>query len=395
MNVFLAAVAGLALGALLTWLLVQSRYAARLASAVTERDGLRTQVHALTAASDEDRQVAAELGPLRATLQHVHEQVAELERAREQQFGALGAGLVDVRRVTDQLRSETATLTGALKTSTHAGQWGEAELRRILEASGMLPRVDFEEQLSGTNRDGTGVRPDAVVKLPGDKLLVVDAKAPTGKFLAASAAGLTDTERAALLAEHANALRGYVDSLGKKAYWTAFDNTPELVICFVPSEALLAAALRTDPALFERAITQKVVLASPASLFAILRATSLAWQQDSLTANAQHLLQVGRDLYDRLSTLGTHAATLGKSLEKSVASYNALVGSLESRVLVTARKLHELGIADQPLAVTHPLEASPRSLSAPELVDALPDVDRPQLDYRITPTEPIQDRDSA
>lgn len=383
MNVLLAALAGLVLGAVLTWLLVQSRYAARLASAVTERDGLRTQVQSLTAVSAEDRQVAAELGPLRATLQHVHEQVAELERAREHQFGALGQGLTDVRRVTDQLRSETATLTGALKTSTHAGQWGEAELRRILEASGMLPRVDFDEQRSGTNRDGAGVRPDAVVKLPGDKVLVVDAKAPTGKFLAASADGLSDTERAALLVQHATALRGYVDSLGKKAYWTAFDNTPELVICFVPSEALLAAALRADPALFDRALGQKVVLASPASLFAILRATAFAWQQDSLTANAKELLGIGRDLYDRLSTLGTHTATLGKSLEKSVASYNALVGNLESRVLVTARKLHELGVADQTLAVTRPLETAPRSLSAPELVDALPDVDRPELDFRV------------
>ncbi|PWJ24256.1 DNA recombination protein RmuC [Branchiibius hedensis] len=392
MNVFLAALAGFVLGAVLTWLVVQSRYAARLATAVTERDGLRTQVQSLAAASTEDRHTAAELAPMRATLQHVYEQVAELERAREQQFGALGSGLTDVRRVTDQLRSETATLTGALKTSTHAGQWGEAELRRILEASGMLPRVDFEEQTSGINRDGSGVRPDAIVKLPGDKILVVDAKAPTGKFLAASADGLSDTERAQLLAQHATALRGYVDSLGKKAYWTAFDNTPELVICFVPSEALLAAALRADPALFERAIEQKVVLASPASLFAILRATSLAWQQDSLTTNARELLKVGQELYERLSTLGTHTATLGKSLEKSVATYNALVGSLESRVLVSARKLHELGVAGEPPAPIQPLEVAPRSLSAPELVEALPDVDRPELDFRVSAAASEADR---
>lgn len=392
MNVFLAALAGLALGVVLTWLVLRSRYAERLATAVTERELLRAQVQTLTTASAEDRQIAAELAPLRATLQHVHEQVAELERSREHQFGALGEGLIDVRRVTDQLRSETATLTGALKTSTHAGQWGEAELRRILEASGMLPRVDFEEQSSGTNREGTGVRPDAVVKLPGDKLIVVDAKAPTGKFLAASADGLTERERGQLLAEHAAALRGYVDSLGRKAYWTAFDNTPELVICFVPSEALLASALRADPGLFERGIGQKVVLASPASLFAILRATSLAWQQDSLTDNARDLLKLGHELYERLATLGTHTVTLGRSLERSVSAYNALVGSLESRVLVTARKMHELGVADEALAQTQPLEAAPRSLSAPELVEALPDVDRPELDFRVAPTASQTDR---
>lgn len=383
MTVLLAAIAGLVLGAVLTWLLVQSRYAARLASALTERDGLRTQVQSLAAASAQDRQTAAELAPMRATLQHVHEQVAELERSREHQFGALGEGLIDVRRVTDQLRSETATLTGALKTSTHAGQWGEAELRRILEASGMLPRVDFEEQTSSTNRAGAGVRPDAVVKLPGDKILVVDAKAPTGKFLAATADGLSDADRAVLLEQHAAALRGYVDSLGKKAYWTAFANTPELVICFVPSEALLATALRADPALFDRALATKVVLASPASLFAILRATAFAWQQDSLTDSARDLMTLGQELYDRLSNLGGHAATLGKSLEKSVAAYNALVGNLESRVLVTARKMQELGLADGDVPVSSAIEVAPRSLSAAELIDALPDLNRPELDFRV------------
>lgn len=383
MTVFIAAVLGALLGAALAFLWLRSTYAARLAIAVTERDGLRTQLQTLASTSAQDRSVAAELGPLRATLQHVHEQVAELERSREQQFGALGQGLIDVRRVADQLRSETATLTGALKTSTHAGQWGEAELRRVLEASGMLPRVDFTEQVTATNRDGTGVRPDAVVRLPGGKSLVIDAKAPTANFLAATADGLSDAERATLLSQHAAALRGYVDSLGRKGYWTAFDNCPELVVCFVPSEALLATALRADPELLDRALSTKVVLASPASLFAMLRATAFAWQQESLTENARDLLALGRDLYDRLGKLGSHTATLGKSLEKSVAAYNSLVGSLETRVLVTARKMQDLGLADDQVAVVPPVDVAPRSLSAPELIEALPDVDRPELDFRV------------
>lgn len=388
MTVLLAAALGALLGGTLALLWLRSTYAARLAAAVTERDGLRTQVLTLSAAADQDRQLAAELAPLRSTLQIVHEQVSELERSREQQFGAVGQGLVDVRRVADQLRSETATLAGALKTSTHAGQWGEAELTRILEASGMLPRVDFMEQFAATNRAGAGVRPDAVVRLPGDKCLVIDAKAPTTKFVAATAEGLSDGERTALLRQHAEGLRSYVDSLGRKAYWTALPGSPELVVCFVPSEALLATALRSDPALFERAMGQKVVLASPASLFAILRATAFAWQQDSLTQNARVLLDLGRELYDRLDKVGANAAAMGKSLAKAVETYNQLVGSMENRMLVTARKMQDLGLADDPLTAPSPIETAPRSLSAPELIDALPDVDRPQLDFRVAAAEP-------
>jgi len=227
------------------------------------------------------------------------------------------------------------------------------------------------------------VRPDVVVRLPGDKCLVIDAKAPMTAFLSAQADTIDSTERLRLLASHATSLRGHVDSLATKAYWSAFTNTPEMVVCFIPGDAILAAALGADPALFEYAQARKVVLASPGTLLALLRTVAFTWQQDALTANAKQLLQLGSDLYSRLGTLGSHATKMGSSLQKSVESYNALVATLESRVIVTARKMHEIGLADSALPETPPVETAPRPLTAAELIVALePEVARPELELR-------------
>jgi DNA recombination protein RmuC len=257
----------------------------------------------------------------------------------------------------------------------------------VLDNAGMLARCDFEEQVSAVSNHGRGVRPDVVVRLPGDKCLVIDAKVPMTAFLGAQADDVEPAERSRLLVAHAASLRGHVDSLAAKSYWSAFTNTPEMVVCFIPGDAILAAALAADPALFDYAQSRRVVLACPGTLLALLRTVAFTWQQDALTENAQVLLKLGSDLYARLGTLGAHATKMGASLQKSVESYNALVGTLESRVMVTARKMHELGLSDAQPPVIAPVETPARPLTAAELITVQDsdvmgaDVARPELDF--------------
>jgi len=356
------------MGALLAWLVSRVLFAGHSAALSTERDVLRERVIDLEAAVSEDAQTAILLAPLRDALVRVEHQVGTLERDRVAQFSQVSVQLADVTTSTQQLRSQTASLVGSLNASTIRGSWGEVQLRRVLEHAGMLARCDFEEQVSAVSSHDRGVRPDVVVRLPGDKCLVIDAKAPMTAFLSAQADSIDSAERSRLLAAHAISLRGHVDSLAAKAYWSAFTSTPEMVVCFIPSDAILAAALGADPALFEYAQARKVVLASPGTLLALLRTVAFTWQQDALTANAQQLLKLGSDLYSRLGTLGSHASKMGSSLQKSVESYNALVATLESRVIVTARKMHEIGLADSALPETPPVETVPRPLTAAELI---------------------------
>ncbi len=320
------------------------------------------------------------LAPLREALVRVERQVGTLERDRVEQFSAVSLQLAGVTTSTDALRSQTASLVGSLNASTIRGNWGEVQLRRVLEHAGLLARCDFEEQVSSVSSHDRGVRPDVLVRLPGNKCLVVDAKVPMTAFLSAQTEDIDPAERTKLLATHATSLRGHVDSLAAKAYWSAFTTTPEMVVCFIPGDAILAAALAADPALFDHAQARRVILASPGTLLALLRTVAFTWQQDALTANAQALLSLGSELYSRLGTLGTHATRMGASLQRSVESYNALVGTLESRVIVTARKMHELGLADAALPPTAPVESAPRPLTATELISALDDdVARPEL----------------
>jgi DNA recombination protein RmuC len=384
MDTLIAAVVGVLVGAALAWLVARVLFAGRSAALSTERDLMRERVLDLEAAITDDAQTASMLAPLRDALVRVERQVGTLERDRVEQFSQVSVQLADVTTSTNALRSQTASLVGSLNASTVRGSWGEVQLRRVLEHAGMLARCDFEEQVSAVSSHERGVRPDVVVRLPGDKCLVVDAKAPLTAFLSAQADGIESAERARLLAAHATSLRGHVDSLATKAYWSAFTNTPEMVVCFIPGDAILAAALAADPALFDYAQARRVVLASPGTLLALLRTVAFTWQQDALTANAQLLLKLGSDLYSRLGTLGTHASKMGASLQKSVESYNALVGALESRVMVTARKMHELGLAQATLPETGPVETAPRPLTATELITALDsevlsDVARPEL----------------
>lgn len=260
----------------------------------------------------------------------------------------------------------------------------------------MLARCDFDTQVSVAHPDGGTVRPDAVVRLPGEKVLVVDAKAPMAAFLKAQSEDLEAEHRARLLAEHARALADHVKSLAGKEYWAAFDTTPEMVVCFVPSEAMLARALAADPSLLESALRSKVVLASPASLFALVRTVAFAWQQDALTQNARELLALGQELYARLGTLGGHVSAVGGSLSRSIDAYNRLVGTLESRVLVTARKFRDLEVVQADLEGPGVLESAPRPLTAVELLDAVAAQEtRPELDFGANPPDAQQRRDAG
>jgi DNA recombination protein RmuC len=346
-----------------------------------ERDLLRERVVDLEAALSDDAQTAAALAPLRDALGRVEQQVGTLERDRTHQFAALEQTIAQVHASTTALGRQTQSLAGSLNASTVRGAWGEVQLRRVLEHAGLLARCDFDEQVHRVSRHDRQVRPDVVVRLPGDKHLVVDSKAPMVSFLRAQAEDLSGEERSRLLREHATALQGHVRSLAAKDYWSAFESSPEMVVCFVPTEAMLSAALAADPSLHEDAMARRVVLVGPGALMALLRTVAFTWQQDALTAGARELMTVGRELYDRLGTLGGHAARMGTALQRSVETYNQLVGALESRVLVTARRMHELDIVEDDLATPRPVEVGPRVLTAVELLDAATAEDaRPQLE---------------
>ncbi|GAA3610330.1 DNA recombination protein RmuC [Marihabitans asiaticum] len=367
-----------------------------LAAATSERDVLRARVVDLEATVADDAQTAAALRPVQDALARVSTQVQTLERDRVDQFAGVRDALVRLEESTATVGRETQSLAGSLRVSSVRGQWGETQLRRVLEVSGMLPRCDFEEQARGTNTAGEGVNPDVVVRLPGEKQLVIDAKAPMSDWLAAHGEDVSDEQRAAALSRHAKALRSHVRTLAAKEYWTAFEPSPEMVVCFVPTDATLAAALSADPSLHEEAMRERVVLTSPATLLALLRTIAYTWQQDALTRSAQELLDVGRELYQRLGTLGDRTSAMGKSLARSVEAYNALVGTLESRVFVSARRMTDIGLSTDAIAELEPVETAPRALSAPELVEELdlaagphgrPELDldqRPQPDDRFS-----------
>ena len=370
MNPWIALVLGLALGALVAYVLLKQSYAVRAASVATERDLLRERVVDLEASLAEDLETASLLAPLRDALGRVERQVGVLERDRVEQFGAIRTVMSRVESEAQELGRQTQSLAGSLRSSSV----------RVLETSGMLARCDFEEQVRARSRHEREVRPDVVVRLPGDRVLVIDAKAPMSAFLDAQTEGLADDERGELLADHARALRHHVHALSAKDYWSAFDATPEMVVCFVPSDAMLAAALAADPGLHERAMGSRVVLVGPGSLLALMRTVAFGWQQDALSSSARELLALGQELYRRLATLGTHAAKMGRSLHATVESYNQFVGALESRVLVTARRMQDLDLVSDDLPDLPPLETGPRVLTAIELLEAVSADDaRPEL----------------
>lgn len=325
--------------------------------------------------------IAQLLDPLRDTLTRYEEGLRRLELDRRGAYAGLTEQVRQLSSSQERLQTETRNLVSALRTPQTRGRWGEVQLRRVVEMAGMVAHCDFDEQVFVSSEDGR-LRPDVVVHLPGGGQVVVDAKVPLEAFL--RAADTDDTEdREADLASHSRQLRAHVDQLAKKEYWTQFDPSPEFVIAFVPGDPLLAAAFEQDPSLIEHAMANRVLLATPTTLIALLRTIAYGWQQDALADNARLVQKLGVDLYDRLRVLSGHLGRLHRGLTSSVEAYNDVVGSLESRVLVTARRFPELGVTSgtKDLPESKPVVAAARLPRAPELAadDAveMADADRP------------------
>lgn len=355
-----------------------SEVSAQFAAADAERRLLAAQNRDLGESRNQDGSVLRALAPVAEKLTAVQQQVSLLERDRLEQYGQLAQQLQEARLSDEQLLRSTHALESALRSNSARGQWGEVQLRRVVEAAGMLRHVDFHEQVhSGQQHSSaaeTNVRPDLVVQLPGGKQLVVDAKVPLTSYLAAqdlgaSAGGqqhaqLLGGQQTHLLA-HAKALKAHVDALSSKKYWDIPGNSPELVVCFLPAESILAAALSADPALLDYSLSRNVVLASPSTLLAVLKSVAFTWRQDVLTDSARELFELAHQLYERMGTLGENVTKLGASIKTSVDRYNSMVGTLEARVLPTARKLNALDAAG--LTTPAAVEVTPRSVAAPEL----------------------------
>jgi DNA recombination protein RmuC len=372
----LVLLAGIALGLLLGYLLARTRFATAAATATerarsaTERAAMLERTAANQAALAEGQlsqrlDVEQLVGPMRDTLARVEQQLRDADRARAMSQAELAQQLAFTRDGTEQLREQTAALVTALRRPEARGRWGELQLRRAVELAGMTARVDFDEQVIV---DG-GQRPDMVVRLAGGKNVVVDSKVSLAAYLEAAAA-TDEATRATRLAAHARHLKAHVDQLGSKAYWAALPQAPEFVVMFIPGEAFLAPALEHDPALLEYALARRVHLATPTTLVSLLRTVQYAWQQQALSENARAVFDLGRELYDRLAGLGRHLDKLGRSLTSSVNAYNQAVGTLETRVLVSARKLAALGVIDADLPAPATITEPARPMSAPELVAA-------------------------
>jgi len=315
--------------------------------------------------------------PVRESLAKVEVRIGETEKQRVGAYEALLAQVHALSQGQSDLRRETGNLVGALRRPSVRGRWGEVQLKRVVEMAGMLEHVDFVTQPQVTTDQGD-LRPDLVIQMPGGRRLVVDAKAPLEAYLESLEAN-DETLIRAKLADHARQLRDHVQKLSRKQYWEQFEETPDFVILFVPGEAFYSAALEQDPTLIEVGVRQKVLLATPTTLIALLRTVAHTWRQEALAEDARRIADLGKELYDRLQVMANHWAAMGQALKRAVTSYNDAVGSLDTRVMASARRFRELNIGDDGKEVELPrIESTPREVQSDEL--------RPQLP-RITPRD--------
>lgn len=393
LSLFAALFIGLAIGALAAWQVASARIQAaaareagltaqlaavqressaaltRLAEVRADRDSLVAEFKAASLDSEQHRAKATErvLFPVRESLDRLAQRLTQVEKERAALSAELGAQVQSVRQTGEALRRETSALATALRKPQVRGAWGEMQLRRVVEVAGMVEHCDFIEQATTTGHDEQTIRPDMKVLLGEGRFVYVDSKVPLAAFLDAEEATDEDV-RQACWQSFARNVRAHIDQLSGKAYYKADVGTPEFVVLFLPSEALAATALSLAPDLHDYAARRNIILATPSTLIALLRAVSYGWRQAALAGTAAEVFALGRELYDRLGKLGDNLDKLGRSLTASVKAYNASVGSLESRVFVSARKLHHLHISDDTLNSPAPLTDSVRPLSAPELV---------------------------
>lgn len=377
---------GLVLGGACVWLVMRSRAGQLEAELGLERRSAAERETMVAEARDAFRSLSSEtlqrttttflevaksqiqgsVAPLKESLERMDGQMRGMEKVRQEAYGAVTQRLTTLNDTQERLRLETGNLVKALRTPHVRGRWGEVQLRNVVEAAGMLPHCDFEEQSSVRDGDGALLRPDLVVRLPGGKQVVIDAKAPLAAYLDACECE-DDAIRVEHLVGHARQVRDHVGKLAQKAYWRQFSPSPDFVIMFVPDETFIRAAQEHDPGLSEDGWRSGVILASPSTLFTLLRTVAATWQQETVAQSAREVHELGRDLYARISTMAKHLGDAGKALDNAVGHYNSAIGSLETRVLVQARRFEQHGIEGE-LKPLQPIDRQARSLQAPELV---------------------------
>jgi DNA recombination protein RmuC len=380
---------GLALGVALGWLIGRRRDtggadgAARLAAAEAREQELRAQLESANrereqreARDEGENRLLKELAPVKDRLEQMQTAVQRLERERTEQYSTIQEQLRAAIESDETLRKQTQALAQALSSNNLRGVWGEAQLRKLVELAGLIKHADFDEQATISTDGGSG-RADMVINLPGGKSLAIDSKVPFNSYQEAStiselATGEELARRQRLLDEHVKAMRSHVDALGSKAYWTGLETSPDFVIAFVPSESLLSAALDADASLLEYAFKKNVALASPVSLFSVLKTINYIWRQNADENQVRSMIRIGHELYERVGRLAQLADKLGRSISGSVRDYNAFVSSFESRMLVSARRLNDLDeneLAIGSIESPKPIDEQASAITAKELTE--------------------------